>query len=99
MLASRKQLRWSTSSLGWVFFVVMYFDECGFTLAVKTQLIYPSGSQTTVDGHPHRWETAETLLRLVEGRLWNLQQDFPSSIEVVRRPQGGFPLVFFLRGD
>jgi hypothetical protein len=77
----------------------MYFDECGFTLAVKTQLIYPSGSQTTVDGHPHRWETAETLLRLVEGRLWNLQQDFPSSIEVVRRPQGGFPLVFFLRGD
>jgi hypothetical protein len=74
-------------------------DECDFTLAVRTQLIYPSGSQTTVDGHPHRWETAEALLRLVEGHLWNLHHDFPHSIEVVRRPHGGFPVVFFLRRD
>ncbi|KAI9771414.1 MAG: hypothetical protein M1839_002804 [Geoglossum umbratile] len=74
-------------------------DECDFTLAVRTQLIYPSGPQTTVDGHPHRWETAEALLRLVEGHLWSLQHDFPQSIEVVRRPQGGFPVVFFLRRD
>lgn len=74
-------------------------DECDFTLAVRTQLIYPSGSQTTVDGYPHRWETAEALLRLVEGHLWNLQFDFRHSIEVVKRPQGGFPVVFFLRKD
>jgi hypothetical protein len=74
-------------------------DECDFTLAVGTQMIYPSGSQTTVDGHPHRWETAEALLRLVEGHLWNLHQDFPHSIEVVRRPHGGFPVAFFLRRD
>lgn len=74
-------------------------DECDFTLAVRTQLIYPSGSQTTVDGYPHRWETAEVLLRLVQGHLWNLQSDFRQSIEVVQRPQGGFPVVFFLRKD
>lgn len=74
-------------------------DECDFTLAVRTQLIYPSGSQNTLDGHPHRWETCETLLRLVDGHLWNLQHDFPQSIEVVRRPGAGFPLVFFLRRD
>lgn len=74
-------------------------DECDFTLAVRTQLIYPSGSQTTVDGYPHRWETAEALLRLVEGHLWNLQSDFRQSIEIVERPQGGFPVVFFLRKD
>ena len=74
-------------------------DECDFTLAVRTQLIYPSGSQTNVDGHPHRWETAEALLRLVEGHLWNLQSDFRHSIEIVERPQGGFPVVFFLRKD
>ena len=74
-------------------------DESDFTLAVRTQLIYPSGSQMTVDGHPHRWWVAEALLRLVDGHLWNLQQDFPQSIEVVRRPQGGFPYVFFLRKD
>lgn len=74
-------------------------DESDFTLAVRTQLIYPSGSQTTVDGYPHRWETAEALLRLVQGHLWNLQSDFPQSIEVVERPQGGFPVIFFLRKD
>lgn len=74
-------------------------DECDFTLAVRTQLIYPSGSQAIVDGHPHRWETAEALLRSVESHLWNLQQEFPQSIEVVRRLRGGFPIVFFLRTD
>ena len=74
-------------------------DECDFTLAVRTQLIFPSGSQNTVDGHPHRWETSETLLQLVDGHLWNLQHDFPRSIEVVRRPGAGFPFVFFLRKD
>lgn len=74
-------------------------DESDFTLAVRTQLIYPSGLQTTVDGHPHRWETAEALLRLVEGHLWNLQQDFPRSIDVIARLQGGFPVIFLLRKD
>ena len=74
-------------------------DESDFTLAVRTQLIYPSGSQKTVDGHPHRWETAEALLRLVESHLWNLHRDFPESIEIVERPQGGFPVVFLLRRD
>ena len=75
-------------------------DECVFTLAVRTQLIYPYGLQkTTVDGHLHRWETAKALLRLVEGHFGNLQRDFPGSIEVVRKPQGGFPMIYFLRKD
>ena len=74
-------------------------DESDFTLAVRTQLVYPSGSQATVDGHPHRWETAEVLLRLVEGHLPSLQEQFPQSLEVIRRPVGGFPLIFFLRRD
>ena len=74
-------------------------DECDFTLAVRTQLIYPSGSQTTVDGHPRRWETIETLLHLVKGHLWNLQREFFRSIDVVERTDGGFPMVYFLRQD
>lgn len=74
-------------------------DESDYTLAVRTQLVYPSGSQTTVDGHPHRWEIAETLLKMVQGHLENLQQQYPQSIEVINRPQGGFPLTFFLRRD
>lgn len=74
-------------------------DECDFTLAVRTQLIYPSGPQVDVDGHPVRWETSEALLKLVHGHLQDLQRDFPCSVEVVRRPNGGFPWVFFLRSD
>jgi len=65
-------------------------DESDFTLAVKTQLIYPSGPQISVDGHPHRWEVAQIPLSLVEDhlpifsaiphkvlRLLNDQVDFP----------------------
>ncbi|OJD31253.1 p-loop containing nucleoside triphosphate hydrolase [Diplodia corticola] len=74
-------------------------DESDFTLAVRTQLIYPSGQQTSVDGHPHRWETAEALLKLVETHIWNLHRDFPRSIEVITRSAGGFPLFFLLRKD
>lgn len=72
-------------------------DECDHTLAVRTQLVYPSGSQATVDGHPHRWTTIQTILQLVEGFLWNLQADFRHGLEVVRRSRGGYPLVYFLR--
>ncbi len=73
-------------------------DESDFTLAVKTQLIYPSGPQISVDGHPHRWQVAQMLLSLVEDHLPDLQSNFPRSIEVVKRPHG-FPIVHFLRPD
>lgn len=72
-------------------------DECDFSLAVKTQLIYPSGSQLPLDGHPNRWRTAHMLLGLIEEHLSDLESEFPGSIEVVRRPGGGFPFVYILR--
>ncbi|RYP10373.1 hypothetical protein DL764_000707 [Monosporascus ibericus] len=74
-------------------------DESDHTLAVKTQLIYPSGSQMAVDGHPHRWLVAEHILHMVDMHLHDLAFNFPHSIEVVRRPEGGFPFAFFLRPD
>ncbi|OTA65961.1 hypothetical protein K449DRAFT_366540 [Hypoxylon sp. EC38] len=74
-------------------------DESDHTLAVKTQLIYPSGSQMAVDGHPHRWLVVEQILGLMDMHLYELAASFPYSIEVVRRPHGGFPFVFFLRSD
>ncbi|KAI5460281.1 hypothetical protein BGZ63DRAFT_454593 [Mariannaea sp. PMI_226] len=74
-------------------------DESDYTLAVRTQLIYPSGSQMTVDGHPHRWLVAEAVLRLVDGHLFELSLSHAHSISVVRRQGGGFPLIFFLRPD
>ncbi|RBR10600.1 hypothetical protein FVER53590_12130 [Fusarium verticillioides] len=74
-------------------------DESDYTLAVRTQLIYPSGAQTTVDGHPHRWLVVEAVLRLVDNHLYGLSRSFPHSISVIRRNGGGFPFVFFLRQD
>ncbi|KAJ4247759.1 hypothetical protein NW762_012967 [Fusarium torreyae] len=74
-------------------------DESDYTLAVRTQLIYPSGSQTTVDGHPHRWLVVEAVLRLVDSHLYGLSYEFPHSISVIRREGGGFPFIFFLRQD
>ena len=72
-------------------------DECDVTLGIRTQLIYPSGSQQTVDGHPSRWQTVQALLDLVFSYLDDLVHKFPYSIEVVRR--AGVPLFYFLRED
>lgn len=75
-------------------------DECDFTLAVKTQLIYPSGSQLTVDGHPERWEISMTILSLAAQHLRDLAQDLPQSVDIVERAAlAGFPVVYFLRTD
>jgi len=74
-------------------------DESDYTLAARTQLIYPSGSQVSVDGHPHRWQVIESILGLVYQHLYGLEASYPYSIEVVRRSGGGFPFIYFLRRD
>ncbi|KAL8419176.1 hypothetical protein RB594_002398 [Gaeumannomyces avenae] len=74
-------------------------DESDYTLSARTQLIYPSGTRITLDGHPHRWVVAEKVLQLVDLHLHSLAVVFPESIEVVRRPGGGYPIVYFLRTD
>ncbi|KAK4153830.1 hypothetical protein C8A00DRAFT_43330 [Chaetomidium leptoderma] len=74
-------------------------DESDYTLAARTQLIYPSGPQMSVDGHPLRWRVIQALLSLVDQHLYGLQSSFPQSIEVVRRRGGGFPLIYFVRRD
>lgn len=74
-------------------------DECDSTLATRTQLIYPSGPQESLDGHPSRWLTAEMLLELVHSHLEALKQDFPHSVRIVDREGDGFPWIYFLRPD
>ena len=74
-------------------------DECDSILAVRTQLIYPSGTQKAIDGHPHRWQIVETLLQLVNDQLWNLRQEYPHSLEVINRAPDSFPLMCFLTKD
>ncbi|KAF2838260.1 hypothetical protein M501DRAFT_1017279 [Patellaria atrata CBS 101060] len=72
-------------------------DESDFILSPRTALCFPSGNQTIVDGHPHRWKTIESLLSVLESHFWNLQREFPRSMEIVRREGGGFPFTFFLQ--
>jgi hypothetical protein len=74
-------------------------DECDVSLAIRTQLIYPSGSQTTVDGHPMRWQVTQALLHLVKDFSSTVQARYPRSIELVNRGTDGFPLIYFLRKD
>ncbi|ORX33848.1 hypothetical protein BD324DRAFT_205608 [Kockovaella imperatae] len=73
-------------------------DESDHTLSVKTQLIYPSGAQTTVDGHPFRWLVAEGLLALIESHLPGLQRKFGSDIQIINRNES-YPTVHFLRRE
>lgn len=74
-------------------------DECDNILAIRTQLIYPSGSQKVLDGHPLRWEVVQMLLSCIDGHLYNIQRQLPYSIEVFRRFGGAFPVAYFLRRD
>ena len=71
-------------------------DECDHMLAVKTQLIYPSGAQTMVDGHPGRWKLVQELLKLVKVHVGPLRRQFPDSIEVKERSRGTFPTIYLL---
>ncbi|PHH81296.1 hypothetical protein CDD82_1095 [Ophiocordyceps australis] len=73
-------------------------DESDFTLAVKTQLIYPSGELVPVDGHPDRWILAQSLLSLVEERLEDLCSSFPHGIQVLKR-RPGFPMIYITHSD
>ncbi|KAH7109116.1 hypothetical protein B0J11DRAFT_449300 [Dendryphion nanum] len=72
-------------------------DESDFVFSPRTALCFPSGNQTTVDGHPYRWRIIEALLKLVESNVSSVQYEMPGGIEVVDRLNAGFPFIFFLR--
>lgn len=74
-------------------------DECDFTLATKTQLVYPSGTLLNVDGHPDRWKVTEFILDLVAHHLRDLVREYPRSIDVVERGESAFPIAHILRQD
>ncbi|KAM0385097.1 hypothetical protein ACHAQC_011719 [Fusarium culmorum] len=73
-------------------------DESDLTLSPKTQLIYPSGIPTMIDGHPQRWQLIEDILSLVESHVPQLQAKFKDGIQVWRRHQG-FPIIHLLRPE
>lgn len=70
-------------------------DESDLTLSVQTQLIYPSGQLTTVDGNPLRWHAIQELLSLTESHTSTLEQQYGGQIEIFRR-HNGYPIICFL---
>ncbi|KAH8725994.1 hypothetical protein GQ44DRAFT_771576 [Phaeosphaeriaceae sp. PMI808] len=73
-------------------------DESDVSLAVKTQLIYPNGQLTTVDGHPHRWQIVQSLLSLLRDHLPELRRLYPRGVEVIERGKG-FPMIHILQSN
>ena len=74
-------------------------DECDFTLATRTQLIYPSGTRAVVDGQADRWKCIQLLLELIEMHIWILQQKYPKSIKIKKRDGTEYSMISFLRSD
>ena len=68
-------------------------DECDVSLAIRTRLVYPSGTQATVDGHPMRWQVTQAVLHLVKDFSSSVQSRYPRSIEVVNRGSAGYFLA------
>ncbi|PNP83727.1 hypothetical protein FNYG_02944 [Fusarium nygamai] len=73
-------------------------DESDLTLSPKTQLIYPSGIPTMIDGHPQRWQLIEDMLSLVESHVPQLQVKVKDGIQVWQRHRG-FPVIHLLRPE
>lgn len=74
-------------------------DESDEILDVKSQMIYPIGSQRFVDGQPDRWLLSQSVFDLVEQTAIRLQDRQPSTIEVIRRTRSSFPVIRFLSDD
>ncbi|KAF4990601.1 hypothetical protein FGRMN_8360 [Fusarium graminum] len=70
-------------------------DESDLTLSPRTQLIYPSGIPTMIDGHPQRWQVIEDILLLVDSHVPRLQAKVKDGIHVWRRHRG-FPIIHLL---
>ena len=71
-------------------------DESDHTLSPTTQLIYPSGAQNVVDGHPHRWTTVQVILQLVQELLPQVRKSYPQGLEIDQRPGHPFSAAYFL---
>ncbi|KAL8345895.1 hypothetical protein RB598_000014 [Gaeumannomyces tritici] len=75
-------------------------DECDFTLSVKTQLNYPGGHRTHVDGQPFRWQAAEALLDMVADHVPALRRQHPAGMDVLGlESPASFPMMRFLRRE
>src|SRR6266404_6387153 len=70
-------------------------DESDEILHVRYQLIYTTGQQMLVEGHPNRWYTTQQVFSLLRGHATRLHGSFPQSFEL-DQSQKGFPTMRIL---
>lgn len=74
-------------------------DESDENFSVKFELVYTMGTQRSIDLSPGRWCLIQTILCLIRRIVPTIQQDLPSSVEVVHGIEGSFPRTRILRQD
>ncbi len=70
-------------------------DESDEILHVRYQLIYTTGEQMPVNGHPNRWTTIQQVFSRLQSHAKQLHASFPNMFAVDAR-LGGFPIVCIL---
>lgn len=73
-------------------------DESDEILHVRYQLVYTSGTQSALEGHPDRWEIIQHVLSLASRRASALrrQNHFREEIELLECDPGNFPMLRLL---
>lgn len=70
-------------------------DESDEILSVRSQLIYPVGSQQMLDGKSDRWQLSQAVLERVHFHAERLAKSFPNALELDYNGKM-FPLLKFL---
>jgi hypothetical protein len=71
-------------------------DESDEILGVKSQLIYPVGSQHMLDGKSDRWQIAQGVLRQVKSRIIGLSKQHPMNVHADLNGKS-FPAIKILK--
>lgn len=74
-------------------------DESDENFSVKFELIYPLGSQRSIDFAPMRWTMIQSVLNILRSYAREVLNNLPDSIELVEGLTGSFPRVRFLKAD
>ncbi|KAH0276074.1 hypothetical protein KCU91_g4106, partial [Aureobasidium melanogenum] len=67
-------------------------DESDEILGIKSQLIYPVGSQHMLDGRSDRWHIAQSVLRQIKTRAIDLSKQNPTNVQADLNGKA-FPII------
>ncbi|CAG8973653.1 hypothetical protein HYALB_00002219 [Hymenoscyphus albidus] len=72
-------------------------DESDEILSVRYELIYTMGLQRAIDFSPERWNIAQHVLGVLGHAADHVLEKYPSGLEVMPAPPGGFPRIRILQ--